>query len=83
MTITFRSLDGWLSNKDENETAGIPLNTTLTYVNGQLTQVVKGSVTKDLTYNMDDTLNTLDDGTRTKTFGYTAGNLTSITVTLN
>ena len=84
MPITYGRLlasDGWLATKNENELEGIPLNATLSYTGDQLTQVIKGSVTKDFTYNMDGTLNTVDDGTWIKTMGYTGNNLTSITVT--
>ncbi|ABP87959.1 gp52 [Synechococcus phage Syn5] len=59
-------------------------DTSLTYTNGQLTQVSRPGVVKDLTYNGDGTLNTLtittDTETVTKTFGYSSGILNSITV---
>lgn len=83
MTIRFGGPDGWLAGKNENELAGIPLSATLSYTGDQLDQVIKGTVTKDFTYNLDGTLDTVDDGTYTKTLGYTSGNLTSITVVEN
>jgi YD repeat-containing protein len=55
---------------------------TLTYNgSGQLTQVAKtGGTTKTLTYNGDGTLNTLNDGTRTKTFNWSGGVLQSVSI---
>jgi len=72
-----------LDSKNENELAGIPLDTTLTYTGDQLTSVLKGDVTKSLTYDVDGNLETIDDGTYTQTLNYTTGLLTSVIVTTN
>ena len=59
-------------------------NTSFTYVNGQLTASSRDGLSKSFTYNNDGTLNTATTVTTTKTitktFSYTNGALTSITV---
>lgn len=60
-------------------------DTALNYSNGQLDSVVRDGYSKAITYNQDGTINTITTTTNTdvqvKTFGYSGGELVSITVT--
>lgn len=57
-----------------------PEDLTFAYTSGQLTGVNGPTTNIDFAYNMDGTLNTVDNQTDILTFGYSAGQLSSITV---
>jgi len=58
-----------------------PENLSFTYDNGQLSAVNSVSKTISLTYNLDNTINTIADGSDTRTFGYNPdGTLSSILI---
>ena len=59
-----------------------PVDLAFTYnVSDQLTDIVGAGIDVDFTYNLDGTLNTVDNQTKVLTFGYSSGLLSSITVT--
>lgn len=57
-----------------------PENLTFSYASGQLAGIDGADTNIDFAYNLDGTLNTVDNQTDILTFGYTSGQLTSITV---
>lgn len=60
----------------------VPLPGTVTYTGDQITEIaLSGGNTYDITYNLDGTINTVDDGTYLRTFTYSTGKIASWTVT--
>lgn len=57
-----------------------PAGSTFIYSDGRVSQLIKGSVTKDFTYHANGQIATVSDGTYTKTFHYNGHALSSITL---